>query len=75
MKVTVTEKENEKEIKFPCLMKSSASGNIVLFYFHEKGTVVSVGDRSTVWKVGEHSSGFSMESFKPFNGTITLQND
>jgi hypothetical protein len=75
MKVTVTEKENEQEIKFPCLMKSSESGNIVLFYCYEKGTVVSVGDRSTVWKVGEHSSVFSMGSFKPFKGTITLQND
>ena len=71
MKVTVNEKE-QKEITYPCLMQSKYNELIVLFHNEGNGIVVrpnkDFNERSDL-------SGWNMENFKPFHGTITLQND
>ena len=73
MKVIVTEKEKVKDIEFPCLMKyddviilaTEINGTEI------KGTVVS----KCVHGIGYYATDWYAPSFKPFNGTITLQND
>ena len=68
MKVTVTEKEKEKDIEFPCLM---IKGDIVIIATYIDGKKMF----GTSLKTGKYSENWSAELFKPFNGTITLQND
>lgn len=74
MKVTVTEKENEKDIEFPCLMEYDdyECGRIIILATGKIGNVYS-GIRLTQ-KIGEESKEWT-RYFTPFNGTITLQND
>lgn len=73
MKVQVKEKEPNKEIKYPCLMKAESTKMIVLFLDEKKGTVVSRG--GGLYELGDYLTNWEMEAFTPFNGTITLQND
>jgi hypothetical protein len=67
--------ENQEEIKFPCLMISNQTGNIVLFSCDKKGVVLLRGENPTLWKIGDYGNDFAMENFKPFKGSITLSND
>jgi hypothetical protein len=74
MKVEINNKEQNTEIKFPCLMES------------EDGKTVIV---ATSYKDEENIEGFALKNphsihhsiywhkkvFKPFNGSITLSND
>lgn len=45
MKVIVEEKGNS--IEFPCLMESTANGNIVLFFKDQEGAVIYGGSMSS----------------------------
>jgi hypothetical protein len=70
----VEEKKKDEEIKYPCLMKSNYSGNIVLFIESEKGICLNKWD----FKISFFDKEFfmwDMRNFKPFNGTISLSND
>ena len=74
MKITVTEKEKEKDIEFPCLMyyDDHDSGRIIILATSKSNGMYS-GIRLSQ-KIGEEANNWSSR-FKPFNGTITLQND
>ena len=72
MKVTVKENKVEQETKFPCLMISKESERIVLFEEDGRGTLLV--DISGIYTLGS-SSGWVMQGFKPFNGTIELSNE
>lgn len=50
---TETQEKQTKEITFPCLMRSTDSGLIVLFYSENSGTVIIGGSN---WVVGEFSN-------------------
>lgn len=73
MKVEVKEKGNKIEIKYPCLMKSSNYGVIVLFISQKCGTCLDVGHSNN--ELGEYSDYWDMDCFSPFDGEITLKND
>jgi hypothetical protein len=76
MKVTVIEKKKEKDIEFPCLMKCD---DIIILATKKVGNYIcgTTVNKSTSWNIGTHSDDWSgiKDGFKPFNGTITLQND
>ena len=70
MKVEINNKEQNTEIKFPCLMISE-KGNLVFMTeighgFALKHTKKDIGYFSDLW---------DMDNFKPFNGSITLSNE
>ena len=71
MKIEIN--ENERPIKFPCLMQSS-NGNIFYFGSDEQQAVclLSVG---AGFKSGQFAPSVKYEKLTPFKGTITLSND
>lgn len=69
MKITFDEKKKDEEIKFPCLMQCE-NGYIVLMWKDSCGTVI----KSDNYKIGSYHQDWAMKVFKPFNGTITLEN-
>ena len=72
MKVTVENAEEKEPLKFPCLMISNNS-KVVLFQSEKIGTLI--GSDLSHKPYGYYSRDWDMNEFKPFNGTITLQND
>lgn len=74
MKVEVKEVQEKKDIKFPCLMRST-SGLIILAIGIKdsdlKGTVLF----SITHTLGFYSESWNRDSFVPFNGSVTLSND
>lgn len=72
MKITINDKSEKKEIKYPCLMISKNNNMIVFFESSSNGTVLAQGTSNL--SIGEGSKSFAMDLFKPFTGTITLQN-
>lgn len=76
VKVTLT-KQTEKELKFPMLMEGSMGTVVLMTGQHGgngDGVVVSVGTDTTHY-VGKHGDSWVMRKFKPFIGSITLEND
>jgi len=71
MKVTVNETKAEGEIKYPCLMISNLK-TIVFFAGECEGMVLKT---TSTYKMGYLSKSWGMGDFKPFRGTITLEND
>ena len=71
MKVEV--KDKVSEIKFPCLMKESECGLIVLFDKDKCGTCINGGTSSH--RIGDYNTSWIMPLFKLFDGEITLKND
>lgn len=71
MKSTVSEKPCEAEIEYPCLRGDVYK--IILFGLNKKGTVISV-ESSSVYKVGEHIEGGKAANYKPFHGSVCLEN-
>ena len=74
MKVTVNEKEKNSEIKYPCLMKDTKGGIIVLFVRHGEGTTVATSEKG-YGILGHSNSLRGMDNYVPFTGSITLEND
>ena len=74
MKVTIEVKEEIKEVeKFPCLKITENDEVIVLFNSLKEGTVIrDIGGRHTV---GYRSIYWDHRGFRPYKGSITLQND
>ena len=74
MKVTIKVKEEIKEVeKFPCLKITEDDDVIVLFNSPKEGTVIR--DIDGRYTVGHHSIYWDHGGFRPYNGSITLQND
>ena len=70
MKVEINNKEQNNEIKFPCLMISKNGGLVLM----TKNKVVIVLNNFPN-KLGTYSEDWHMENFTPFNGSITLSNE
>lgn len=70
MKVTVNK---DGEIKYPCLMIADDTGHIYLMANKDKGTRVYSSNDSA--DVGDHNERWVSDDFKPFHGSITLEND
>lgn len=73
MKVTVNENEKSREITYPCLMKSSLTGAIMLFSEEDCGVVLHPGDNE--FAIGTYLDDRDMDRFTPFHGSVTLSND
>lgn len=71
MKSVCSRNEKDSFISYPCLMISTCNGSVVLFTEHEIGTCVHAGGDNDL---GEYSTAWAMDCFKPFNGTVTLSN-
>jgi ribosome-associated toxin RatA of RatAB toxin-antitoxin module len=71
MKLEVNNKEQNAEIKYPCLMISDNYECIVLMQKEETGIALKHENQ----EMGYFSNMWDMSEFKPFNGTITLSND
>lgn len=75
MKIEVKETKKEGEIKYPCLMISSFDHVTVLFIEENIGMKICEDIPRSFRNLGYFSTGWNMENFKPFHGTITLSND
>lgn len=78
MKSTINTENQIDEIKYPFLGQNIDNGDVVLFKESGVGTIVYSGPSKfggDTGKTGYHSRNFCMEGFKPFNGTVTLEND
>ena len=74
MKVTIEVKEEIREVeKFPCLKITEDDEVVVLFNSPKEGMVV--GDIGGRYTVGHHGIYWDPRGFRPYNGSITLQND
>ena len=73
MKTTVNANPCKKEPTFPCLMQSKITDNIVLFTSATEGTLISVG-QNTNHALGQHKGDWWENNFKPFSGSICLEN-
>jgi hypothetical protein len=79
MIVSIQDDSNcKKKLNFPKLM-ISPSGLIVLMSTACDGIVVSnknrvIGDMNVEYYVGERITDWNMNSFKDYNGTVTLEN-
>ena len=71
MKVEV--KDKVSDIKYPCLMKESEWGIIVLFDKYKCGTCIKGG--TSYHRIGDYNTDWIMPLFKLFEGEITLKND
>ena len=61
--------------KFPCLMQSKDSGNIVLFVESGKGIVIALGGKQGYfYKVGDMAHNWDMEKFEFLRGKVELRN-
>lgn len=77
MKSTINVKNQIDEIKYPFLGQNIDNGDVVLFTVSGVGTIVYSDPRrlESEWKFGYNSKNWNMINFKPFNGTVTLEND
>ena len=71
MKSIVKDTSKESVISYPCLMLST-EGRIVLF--NKSGCGVVVSAKGTAFPLGHYSDDWYMPHFKPFNGSVTLEN-
>jgi len=74
MKSTVTEKPCEKKSKYPCLMLSGINGMVWLIYKSGCGTRITDKTEHTD-VIGFFNDNLDMEDFKPFHGSVCLEND
>ena len=74
MKVEINNKEENTEIKFPCLMISDDKSTIILATSFKRKTAIN--GLSLKHPDGEIEKDiWAGEFFKPFNGSITLSNE
>ena len=73
--IKVEAKEALKNDKFPLLMISRESGNVVLFTKNGYGTILMATTKEKEHQLGYFSNCWNMDYFRPFNGEITLTND
>ena len=73
MKSQISPKPKE-QVKYPCLMKSLISGNILLFIANRTGYVVYIDPRSSA-NFWQYSNDWDMNNFEPYSGDVILSND
>jgi hypothetical protein len=73
MKVEINNKEQNTEIKFPCLMQSKISDLIILATSFNGKSVT--GTVLTKDYLGTRPTTLDKSIFKPFTGSITLSNE
>ena len=71
MKVLIEEKK-DRDIEFPCLMKSKFRDLVVLFLKDQEGVVVYGGCGTLPF--GYYSDGWWMDRFELFNDMLILEN-
>tara|TARA_R110000782_G_scaffold60647_2_gene125262 strand:- start:3055 stop:3282 length:228 start_codon:yes stop_codon:yes gene_type:complete len=71
MKITVNPEITTKEIPYPKLMISTASGAIFLMVNPSEGTVLMASSGTSV---GDYSFNWAFNNFKDYKGSITLEN-
>lgn len=75
MSVKVKEKVyDEKEPSFPMLMISEKGQIILAKKLASTGALVGTNINGVLNSIGEYSSSWSASSFKPFYGSITIEN-
>jgi uncharacterized pyridoxamine 5'-phosphate oxidase family protein len=75
MKIEINNKEQNTEIKFPCLMISN-DGKAVIVATKEGDRPTRIEGFALKDKEGVHfCTKWMKENFKPFNGSITLSNE
>ena len=81
MKSEIVSEITDKELKFPCLMKSKNKGYVILATSLKggsfSGTIVfeAEGEDNSEFKIGVHSNNWGcLQYFKPFSGTIQISN-
>jgi hypothetical protein len=75
MKVEINNKEQNTEIKFPCLMINKNLKIIVLATSINFETNSLSGTCVTKKGIGVYSIDWTANEYTPFNGSITLSND
>jgi len=75
MKSILNTEVKPQPIKYPWLgiLKSSSITKVVLFTSHREGTVVYSNDSFD--SVGTYITGWAIENFEKYQGSITLSND
>lgn len=58
---------------YPCLMEHNTKTHVVLFTSNGVGNVVQTDSNNI--SLGYHSNAWLMNTFRPYVGTITLEND
>ena len=71
MKITVNPEVTTKEIPYPKLMISTASGSIFLMVNPSEGTVLKASSGTSV---GDYAKNWAFNNFKDYKGSITLEN-
>jgi hypothetical protein len=75
MKIEINNKEQNTEIKFPCLMLNQNKHIVIL------ATEIDVNNNNLTGTcllgslVGHHASNWTASNYTPFNGSITLSNE
>ena len=74
MKIEINNKEQNTEIKFPCLMETDGGYTIILATSErEGGYLCGICFKGTFEKT--YANDWLKSHLKPFNGSITLSND
>ena len=69
------ENQNIKTVKpYPKLMQGKSNNSIVLFTSEREGTVLFIGDRNQLLKLGQYEKCWQFDRFVDYNGPITLEN-
>lgn len=69
--VKIDEKTIDTSTKYPTIMEGDTGGLLVLFSCEYIGTVIG---GNAHYEVGYHTAGWAIDTFKPFNKSITLEN-
>lgn len=72
MKSTVKEGKCEKEIVYPCLMKSSSNKKLVYFFLNKNTGFCIAGGNSSI-QIGDTDTYHSQ--FTLYTGSVCLEND
>lgn len=75
MKITINKTESSSEIKFPCLMTNEC-GFIALMFSWDSGVILQQADEYMSLSLPRYNScPWLKDGWKPFKGTITLENE
>lgn len=76
MKIEVKSKQNNKEVKLPCLMtmKGAEGENIILAFSEDRDYYQGVALKHRILEVGEIASCVIKSLWIPFEGEIVLSN-
>ena len=70
--INVPKKEKEKEDIYPCL--KTYKGGVVLFRRKNTGVLVHPPKEGKIYPLGDYSTEWEEDKFKPFKGEVILEN-